>query len=64
VTKRCAANAFGVTATAAKMTMSGAGIADDLNYVSVPAAVVNEIENSWSEILKGPDGKSIWTPRH
>jgi phosphate transport system substrate-binding protein len=41
---------------------NGAGMAEQLDYVPMPEAVVKMVEQSWQQI-KGPDGKPVWTGR-
>ena len=38
---------------------NGGRMAEDLNYVPMPAAVVQSVEQSWQQIV-GPDGKPVW----
>ena len=38
---------------------TGGKMADDLDYVAMPASVVSMVEKTWGEI-KGADGKMVW----
>jgi phosphate transport system substrate-binding protein len=40
----------------------GGKLAEDLDYVPMPAAVITQVEASWKTIV-GADGKPIWTGR-
>ena len=35
--------------------------AEALDYVPLPQAVVNQIENTWKSEIKGPDGKPVYS---
>jgi phosphate transport system substrate-binding protein len=39
---------------------SGGKLAEDLDYVPMPAAVISQVEASWKTIV-GADGKPVWT---
>ena len=39
---------------------NGQKMADELDYVPLPASLVTQIEGSWKTELKDPSGKSIW----
>jgi phosphate transport system substrate-binding protein len=39
----------------------GQALAKALDYVPLPANVVKQIEQSWADQLRGPDGKPLWT---
>ena len=39
----------------------GAVMAEELDYIPMPSAVVKLVETTWSEI-KGADGKSLFNP--
>jgi phosphate transport system substrate-binding protein len=41
---------------------NGAKLAEELDYVPMPEAVIKMVEQSWKQI-KGPDGKPVWTGR-
>jgi phosphate transport system substrate-binding protein len=38
----------------------GGQMAEQLDYVPMPANVVKMVEDSWKQII-GPDGKPVWT---
>jgi phosphate transport system substrate-binding protein len=38
---------------------NGSKLAEQLDYVPMPASVISAVEQSWKTIV-GPDGKSIW----
>ncbi len=42
----------------------GQAQASSLDYVPLPPSVVNQIEKSWSDNLKGKDGASVWPMTH
>jgi phosphate transport system substrate-binding protein len=39
---------------------NGQQMAQDLLYVPLPAALVKQIEATWTKDVKGPDGKPVW----
>jgi phosphate transport system substrate-binding protein len=39
---------------------NGGQLAEQLDYVPMPAAVITQVEESWKTIV-GPDGKPVWT---
>lgn len=39
---------------------NGDQIAASLDYVTLPKSVIKLIETTWSNTIKGPDGKAIW----
>ena len=39
---------------------NGAKLAESLDYVPMPAAVVSLVEDTWKNEVKGPDGKPVW----
>jgi phosphate transport system substrate-binding protein len=39
----------------------GQALAKAVDYVPLPANVVKQIEQSWADQLRGPDGKPLWT---
>ena len=39
---------------------NGSKLAEQLDYVPMPASVISAVEQSWKTIV-GPDGKPIWT---
>ena len=41
---------------------NGTQMAEELDYVPMPEAVIKMVEQSWQQI-KGPDGKPVWTGR-
>ncbi len=43
---------------------NGQKMAEELQYVSMPASVVGMIERTWAASVKGPDGKALWTAAH
>jgi phosphate transport system substrate-binding protein len=40
---------------------NGGKMAEELDYVPMPAKVVDLVQNTWKASIKGPDGKPIWT---
>jgi phosphate transport system substrate-binding protein len=40
---------------------NGAKMAEELDYVPMPASVVSLVEDTWKNDVKGPDGKPVWT---
>jgi phosphate transport system substrate-binding protein len=38
---------------------NGGALAEALDYVAMPATIVNAVEQSWKQIV-GPDGKPVW----
>jgi len=40
---------------------NGAKMAEELDYVPMPAKVVSLVEETWKNEIKGADGKPIWT---
>src|SRR5262249_15473917 len=38
---------------------SGGQMAEQLDYVPMPAAVISKVEESWKQVV-GPDGKPVW----
>ena len=40
---------------------NGGKLADELDYVPMPANVVKMIEETWKHDIKGADGKPVWT---
>jgi phosphate transport system substrate-binding protein len=40
---------------------NGAKMAEELDYVPMPASVVSLVEDTWKNDIKGPDGKPVWT---
>jgi phosphate transport system substrate-binding protein len=40
---------------------SGGTLAEGLDYVPMPQAVVRLVEEAWKTEIKGPDGKPVWT---
>jgi phosphate transport system substrate-binding protein len=40
---------------------NGAKMAEELDYVPMPAKVVSLVQDTWKNEVKGPDGKPIWT---
>lgn len=43
-----------------KWAFSHGEVAEALGYVAIPQNVVKMIENTWSQEMKGPDGKALW----
>ncbi len=41
----------------------GAGIAEELHYVPLPQEVVELVEETWREQVRGPDGRPLWPAR-
>lgn len=41
----------------------GAGIAEELDYVPLPPEVVDLVEETWREQVRGPDGRALWPAR-
>jgi phosphate transport system substrate-binding protein len=39
---------------------NGGQMAEQLDYVPMPAKVVTSVEQSWKQVV-GPDGKPVWT---
>jgi phosphate transport system substrate-binding protein len=39
----------------------GGKMAEDLDYVPLPAAVVDQIKATWAAQIKAPDGKPVYT---
>jgi phosphate transport system substrate-binding protein len=39
----------------------GGKMADELDYVPMPAAVVKQVEETWKKEIKGAAGKAVWT---
>jgi phosphate transport system substrate-binding protein len=40
---------------------SGQGMANELDYVPIPDNVVKMVEKTWTDSIKGADGKPVWT---
>jgi phosphate transport system substrate-binding protein len=40
---------------------NGVKMAEELDYVAMPASVVSLVEDTWKNEVKGPDGKPVWT---
>ena len=40
---------------------NGAKMAEELDYVPMPASVVSLVEDTWKNDIKGPNGKPVWT---
>jgi phosphate transport system substrate-binding protein len=40
---------------------NGGQMAEQLDYVPMPAAVISAVEASWKTIVSGADGKPVWT---
>ena len=40
---------------------NGAKMAEELDYVPMPASVVSLVEGTWKSEIKGADGKPVWT---
>ena len=40
---------------------NGAKMAEELDYVPMPASVVSLVEGTWKNEIKGADGKPVWT---
>jgi phosphate transport system substrate-binding protein len=40
---------------------NGQKMAEELDYVPMPASVVSLVEDTWKNEIKGPDGKPVWT---
>jgi len=39
---------------------NGGKMAEELDYVPMPASVVKLVENTWSRVIKGSDGSKVW----
>jgi phosphate transport system substrate-binding protein len=40
---------------------NGGKLAEELDYVPMPTKVVDMVENTWKSMIKGQDGKPVWT---